>query len=342
MEPFATTTLGSVALGLLPVTVFLIALVLIDSYKLVPLRLVVSVVLVGCIVALVCLWTNPLLMRALNLGGSDPVFKRYVSPINEEVFKALFVVFLIKRKRIGFMVDGSIYGFAIGAGFAIVENVVNLTNLENELATWIIRGFGTAIMHGGATAIVGIISVYYASRSGSHRWTVYLPGLGLAIVIHSFFNHFYLDPRVTTLALLTILPIVVGVVFRASERGTRDWLGVRFDTDAELLDMINTGKTSESRVGEYFQALQARFSGEVVADMLCMLRIHLELSVRAKGMLLMKEAGFRVQPDPDVEERLTELRYLEKSIGKTGRIAVSPILNMSDKDLWELHMLGKR
>jgi hypothetical protein len=117
---------------------------------------------------------------------------------------------------------------------------------------------------------------------------------------------------------------------------------VRFDTDAELLDMINTGKTSETRVGEYFKSLQSRFSGEVVADMLCMLRIHLELSVRAKGMLLMKEAGFKVPPDPDIEERITELRYLEKSIGKTGRFAISPILNMSDKELWELHMLGKR
>ena len=106
--------------------------------------------------------------------------------------------------------------------------------------------------------------------------------------------------------------------------------------------MINTGKTTESRVGEYLKTLQMRFPGEVVADMICMLRIHLELSVRAKGILLMREAGFKANADPDVEERLVELKYLEKSIGKTGLRAIAPILNMSDKDLWQLHMLGKR
>jgi RsiW-degrading membrane proteinase PrsW (M82 family) len=329
-----------VALGLLPVIVFLVALVLIDSYKLVPLRLIVTAILVGCVVALVCQRVYPLLIDLL--GTSRDNSTRYVAPIYEELLKAVFVIYMIKSRRIGFMVDGSIYGFAIGTGFAIVENLVNLNALENDLITWIIRGFGTAIMHGGATAMLGIVSVYYASRHGSDRWTVYVPGLALAIVFHSAYNHFPVDPRLSTLVLLTVLPIMVGIVFRASEKGTRDWLGVRFDTDAELLDMINTGKTSETRVGEYFKSLQSRFSGEVVADMLCMLRIHLELSVRAKGMLLMKEAGFKVPPDPDIEERITELRYLEKSIGKTGRFAISPILNMSDKELWELHMLGKR
>lgn len=335
MELLATHAIFSVLLGLLPVIVFLFGLILIDSYKLVPLRLIVPAILVGCVAAMVCLWVNPLLSDLLNTPWS--VFTRYFGPINEEIFKAAFIIYWIRQRRIGFMVDGSIYGFAVGAGFGIVEN---LTQLEDTgLVLWILRGFGRAIMHGGVTAIVGIVSVYYASRYGSRRWIVFVPGLLLAIIIHSFFNHFPVS--LSPLVLLAV-SVVVSVVFRASEKGTRLWLGVRFDTDAELLDMIYTGQTSESRVGEYLKTLQAKFPGEVVADMLCLLRIHLELSVRAKGMLLMKEAGFKIQPDAGVEEQLTELKYLERSIGKTGRLAISPILNMSDKELWELHMLGKR
>jgi len=331
----------SLSLALLPVLVFLVALVLIDSYKLVPLRWIIGAIFVGCVAAFVCFRINPWLQDIFDMSRYG--FSRYVAPANEEFFKALFLVYLIRGKRVAFMVDASIYGFAIGAGFAIIENLHYHTLIDDRsMLVWVVRGFGTAIMHGGVTAIMGIVTVLYASRQRSNQWIVYIPGLLLATVIHSFFNHFFIPPEWSPPVFLLVLSIVVALVFRASEKKTRDWLGVRFDTDAELLEMINTGKTKESRVGEYLKSLQTRFPGAVVADMLCMLRIHLELSVRAKGILLMREAGFKSQTDPDVEERLVELKYLEKSIGKTGLLAISPILNMSDKELWQLHMLGRQ
>ena len=331
----------SLALALMPVIVFLIGLVLIDSYKLVPLRWVITAILVGCVAALVCSHLNPRIWALTDISWTG--YTRYVGPLVEELLKAVFLVYLIRGKRIGFMVDASIYGFAIGAGFAIVENVYFFTAWEEStMLLWLARGFGTAIMHGGVTAIMGIVSLNYASRYGSNRWFVYIPGFLLASFLHSAYNHgVVIGPVPLTLVTFTVLSVVVALVFRASEKKTRDWMGVRFDTDAELLEMINTGKTAETRVGEYLKSVQLRFPGEVVADMLCMLRIHLELSVRAKGILLMREAGFKASPDPDVEERLTELKYLEKSIGKTGLLAISPILNMSDKELWQLHMLGR-
>jgi len=328
------------SLALVPVTVFLIALVLIDSYKLVPLRWIIWAILAGSVVAVLCSYLNPALWRLMDISWTR--YTWYGSPLVEELCKAIFLVYLIKRKRIAFMVDALIYGFAIGAGFALIENVTAFTDLEDRrMVVWMVRGFGTAIMHGGVTAIMSIVSQYYSSRYGSDRMLVYIPGLLIAAGIHSFFNHFIVPAQYAPVVIILVLSTIVAIVFRVSERRTRDWLGVRFDTDQELLEMINTGKTDESRIGEYLRSLQERFPGEVVADMLCMLRIHLELSVRAKGILLMREAGFKTQRDPDVEERLTELKYLEKSIGKTGLLAISPMLNMSDKELWQLHMLGQ-
>ena len=341
MTPLTAHSIISFLLSFLPVVVFLIALVLIDSYKLVALRHVLNAILVGCIVLFVCLWINTFLMNGLKIDTET--YARYVAPFTEELFKGAFVVYLIWRKRIGFMVDASIYGFAIGAGFAIVENVFYFKILSDpDLLLWIIRGFGTAIMHGGVTAIMGIVSMYYSSRFAANRFFVYLPGLLLAVVVHSVFNHFVLPPQLSPVVLLVVLSVLIAAVFRASEKGTRVWLGVRFDTDAELLEIINTGKTSESRVGEYLRSLQSRFPGQVVADMLCMLRLHLELSIRAKGILLMRETGFKIPQEPEIEERLRELKYLEKNVGHTGLRAISPILNMSDKDLWQLYMLGRR
>jgi hypothetical protein len=56
---------------------------------------------------------------------------------------------------------------------------------------------------------------------------------------------------------------------------------------------------------------------------------------------MMRENGFEVPVDEATREKFAEMRYLEKSIGPTGRKALQPMLHMSHKDLWQLHMLGK-
>jgi hypothetical protein len=35
------------------------------------------------------------------------------------------------------------------------------------------------------------------------------------------------------------------------------------------------------------------------------------------------------------------LKYLEKSIGRTGMLAVRPLLAQTPRDLWEMHRLGQ-
>ena len=77
--------------------------------------------------------------------------------------------------------------------------------------------------------------------------------------------------------------------------------------------------------------------------MMCLLRLRAELAIRAKGVLMMREAGFDAAADPTVKDKLEELRYLEKSIGKTGLRALQPFLHASTRDLWQLAVLdGER
>ncbi|MFQ6113864.1 MAG: PrsW family glutamic-type intramembrane protease [bacterium] len=315
------------------------ALIFLDSYKLVKLRSVLQTILVGGTVAVVCLFFNSWIIDFLSLNIK--VYSRYVAPLSEELLKAVYIVYFIKSKRVGFMVDGAIYGFAVGAGFAFIENVYYLQSLQSSnILLWIIRGFGTAIMHGSTTAIFGIISKNLSDRKSSEKVNIFFPGLGVAFLTHSFFNHFILPPVITTLSLLIVLPLLIIAIFTQSEKATRNWLGVGFDTDMELLQMITTGEISGTRIGMYLQSLKRSFPGEVVADMLCLLRIHLELAIRAKGILLMRQTGFKVTTGPEIKAKFEELKYLEKSIGKTGKLAILPFLHTSSRDLWQLYMLG--
>ena len=54
---------------------------------------------------------------------------------------------------------------------------------------------------------------------------------------------------------------------------------------------------------------------------------------------MMRENGFDVPVDDETRAKFTEMRYLEQSIGKTGLLAIQPMLHMSHKDLWQLYML---
>jgi RsiW-degrading membrane proteinase PrsW (M82 family) len=328
-------------ISLLPVVLFLLCLVYLDSYKLISLRRTLLTILVGCVVAGAAFLLNTGVAALFRL---DPgVESRYIAPVLEESLKAVYLLYLIRRERIGFMVDAAIHGFAVGAGFALVENIYYLQlRPEAGVVLWVVRGFGTAIMHGGATAIVGILAKSLLDRHGSTRLLYVLPGLLGAIIIHVFYNHFFVSPIVSTLAILILLPLVLALVFNRSERGTRNWLGVGFDSDRDLLEMITTGTLAETRIGVYLHSLETHFSPEVVADMLCFLRVSLELSIKAKGVLLMREAGFEIGADPDVRDQLAELTYLERSIGKTGKRTLLPCLGANRRDLWQLQLLVPR
>jgi hypothetical protein len=157
----------------------------------------------------------------------------------------------------------------------------------------------------------------------------------------TLFNHFVFSPYTSTVIILITLPIFFITAFHLSERRTRDWLGIGFDTDAELLELIGEGRASESRIGLYLEELRDRFPPTTVADMLCLVRLRSELSIRAKGVLLAREAGFSLPPDPETDGRLTEIDYLEEAIGPTGLLALNPVINMSDRDLWQIDALAR-
>lgn len=332
--------LSHALIGASPVLGFLFALLWLDSYKLVSMRIVVLVVSAGVVAAVACYVANGALLGVLPVG--IVTYSRYAAPIVEELAKGLVIVALIRSHRIGFLVDAAILGFAVGAGFAIVENLQYQRLVPDAgLATWIVRGFGTAIMHGGVTATFAMAGLAMLERTGRPLPVAFLPGFALAVVLHSAYNHLVAMPLVATLAVLVALPLTMTWVFARSERAVGDWLGRGFDADTAMLESINSGRFADSPAGRYLDSIRHRFRGPVVADLLCYLRLHTELALRAKGVLMMRENGFDPPVDEATREKFAEMTYLEKSIGRTGLLALKPMLHMSHKDLWQLHMLGK-
>jgi RsiW-degrading membrane proteinase PrsW (M82 family) len=330
--------LAPTAFALLPVLAFLLMLLGLDSYKLVRLRLVVAVIAAGALAALL---GNPLTdWLAVQPDISFSMLTRYVAPPIEELLKAAVIVALLRTNRVGFLIDAAICGFAVGTGFATVENIVYLHNFAGApLGVWLLRGFGTAIMHGGASTLFALVTLALLERHGRLSLRVLLPGYLLAVLLHSGFNHFFLSPLASTVGILLVLPPLLHYVFRRSERAVGDWLGKSFDADADMLELIDSDRFDESPVGRYLRSLTDKLDGPVVADVFCYLRLHSELALRAKGRLMLRESGFEPPPpDADTRAKLAELDYLRKSIGRTMLIALHQHLRMSHKELWQITM----
>ena len=327
-------------LGLLPVLCFLVALVVMDSYKLVRLRLVAGTIAAGGVAAGLAYWANVGLLAGTGLELE--VYARTLAPAVEEVLKALVIVALVRAHRIGFLVDAAILGFAVGTGFALVENLFYLQRLADApTSVWIVRGFGTALLHGGVQSIFAVWLASLAERRGGIGPGAVAVPLLAATALHAMFNQFVLPPVWQTLVLLLVLPPLMMVVFARSEAAVRDWLGDGFDADHGLLALLDSGGFRDAPQGQYLEALRKHFRGEVVADLLCYVRLHVELALRAKGLLMMREAGIDMALDDATRARFEEMRYLESTVGPTALRAVRPLLHMSRRDLWQLYMLGK-
>ncbi|MEN8154065.1 MAG: PrsW family glutamic-type intramembrane protease [Acidobacteriota bacterium] len=323
---------------LVPVILFLIALLLLDSFKLVKPKFIILALFIGGFSAGLSYYINNWL---LSVGGIKMLnLQRFAAPFIEECIKAIYLIFLINRNKVGFVVDSVLLAFSIGAGFSVIENLYYFYLIpESNLFIWLIRGLGTAILHGGATSIMAIISKNFCERKNSVNIILFLPGLVTAIAIHSVFNLFILPPVISTLIILIIFPILIIISFEQSERSLQKWLGIGFDSDVQILEMIRSGKVLESKIGKHLYSLKNKIQGEILADILCYLRIFIELSIKAKGILIMQESGFTVKTDQETKDKFKEFNFLEKSIGKTGKLVVGRFLHTSSRELWQIHMI---
>jgi RsiW-degrading membrane proteinase PrsW (M82 family) len=133
------------------------------------------------------------------MHGHEDQYVYFGAPVVEELAKGAFWIFLIATARVAFMVDSAIRGFAIGAGFSLVENVIYLETMNGRgLGVWLLRGFGTAVMHGGVAAIGALISVYLFESRHWRGVRQFAPGLLIAMMLHSLFNQGVLSPAGST------------------------------------------------------------------------------------------------------------------------------------------------
>jgi hypothetical protein len=256
----------------------------------------------------------------------------------EEGLKALALIWLFSRNRIGFLIDAAILGLAVGAGFSIFENIYYAYLFPDaNLGVWMVRGLGTAVMHAGAGAVFAISAQTLRERDAANGFLAFVPGLLLAASLHSIFNQFTAWPVTSAAITILTLPLALLLLFDKSEHEVHDWLIHDYESHEHLLEDIRTGRFTNSEAGRFITTLSARFSAENSALIFSYIGLHTELVLRAENLLLARERGETISSSEEDRRRFLKFEMLERQIGHTALLVIWPHLKFSRRELFELH-----
>ena len=142
--------------------------------------------LIGMFVCLLVSEINGLLNNLLSVDFF--YLTTSVTPIAEELLKSIpvFVFALLISEKLEDMLP---IAFFVGIGFAIMENLILLTQNFGEVTLFwsLIRGFSSGLMHGICTGMVGIC-VSFIRKKKKLFYCGILAAFDLAIVYHAIFN----------------------------------------------------------------------------------------------------------------------------------------------------------
>ena len=238
-----------VGVGVLQAVLYVLFVRFVDLYEREPLRYVIPVFVWGFTVAVVIALTfNTLFTITVSAVASAQAANFLTSvvgaPVIEECAKGLallitFGVAYLMAQRHGDIefsgvMDGIVYGSAVGFGFAIAEDLLYYVNFDAE--TFVVRRIFGGFAHAAFTSLTGIgLGLIPWVRNGLLKFVVPLLGLAGAILLHAAFNltaTLYGPLAYAVMFAVVLLYISLIIVWLAAERRI-----IR----TELLDEMRSG-----------------------------------------------------------------------------------------------------
>jgi protease PrsW len=335
-------------LALLPVLALLAAFVWLDAFRLMNAREVALLLFAGAVGAVIAWPVAGRFLDTLPIGYSN--YSRFVAPWIEEAIKAAIIILLFRFNRIGYKLDAVICGFAIGAGFSVVENIMYLVRFPDYGAgTWLVRGFGTAIMHGTTLAVLAAIAHEFAERetreaAGDFDFSLmwFVPGYGVAVALHTAFNQFPDRPLLAMLGAAIVGPIALIAVFKLGTHEAHRWLSAECAVHRDQVEALRAGRWPGGPAGQKIAALAERVDAESARRIRRYWELQAWLVAEAEEVMLEESAGDAEYDAGQVRAAFDELNGLRRALGRSTFAALQALLPFSRNDLWEVSELRQR
>ena len=265
------------------------------------------------------------------------------APIVEEIVKSSGPAYTIWHRHFSYIVDGAIYGFAAGTGFAVLENINYVQGLGANagLALSINRAFSTSLMHGTSVAIVGAsLGRLRFSKSPTRTW-VFPLGYVAAIALHMIFNRVVTSDLPPSAILFTAIGIGfagLGFIAWVVSRGLaeeRSWLHETLSDERDVSE-------AEMEIAEHMTDLHIlvdpvgeRFGHEKEEQVEALIRLDAQLGLTEEAFLKAEDPELREQLEEDVEDLRKQVKDMHRKIGPYCMTYVRSIHPDDSHSIWE-------
>ena len=163
---------------------------------------------IGMLITVPAMWLETWLAE---LGFDDPehfgkiLFFAFIGvALVEEALKAIgILVFPFFQPFFNEPIDGIVYTVMVGLGFATLENVLYADRFGLE--TVILRAFTAVPAHAAFSVIMGFFIGKAKMEDSGKRWILFAQGIGLAVLVHGFYDFFILQSLYSWLIIFAIV-----------------------------------------------------------------------------------------------------------------------------------------
>lgn len=262
---------------------------------------------------------------------------RFAGPIVEELLKSLILIYLVQRADYNYVVDGAIYGFGAGIGFAIIENTEYIFgNPEIAVIVALARVFSTNLVHAAGSGLIGVALSTNRVERGAKGMFLVLLGYLFSMAFHMGFN--------TMVNSGTIL--IFAVIFGMTEGGLiiyaiRRGLHVQKGWMAEKLGDLNRVTKNEvqalnkmEQLDELLKPLALQFGDEKAAQVKTMLSKQAEMGIKTKLLESTFNESKKQEMNGIIGSLRAEMEVLRGEIGFYCMLFVRQVYLSQDMNLW--------
>ncbi|MEO8398053.1 MAG: PrsW family glutamic-type intramembrane protease, partial [Chloroflexota bacterium] len=261
------------------------------------------------------------------------------APLVEEILKALVLLYFTRQPSFHYFVDGAVYGFGVGIGFAVIENIAYVS-ASPSLALAITRVLSTSLMHAIASGIVGL-SLGRLRRTRMRLLP--LIGIGGAIALHILYNNIV---NTLTGPALLIAAVTIGVggagvialqiihALRQEKEQFNQTLGLEIDVSPGERQAIQ--RFGGASIEAILQELGKTFGEENVALIRRLLITEANIGILENNLSLPDISDrLRAAWEAEVAARQAESRELRHQMGRSVLAYLSELFPAQDSALWD-------
>ncbi len=335
-------------LALVPVLILLAIFVWLDAFKLMRLREILLLLLLGAVGAFAAWPVAGRMLDTLPIGFSN--YSRFIAPWIEEAIKAVIMIALFRFNRIGYKLDAVISGFAVGAGFSVVENIFYLLIFPDyNSSTWLVRGLGTAVMHGTTLAVLAAIAHEFAERetreaAGDFNFNLlwFVPGYLIAVAIHMTFNQFPDRPLEAMLGAIVLAPVAIIAIFQFGTAEAQGWLAIERAEHERQLEALRAKRWPDGPSGQRIGQLAARMAPAQAERIRRYWELQAFVVVEAERAMIDEAEGDVSLDRGAILAALDEAEAIKHTLGRTTFAQLYRLLPFSKNDYWEVSELRQR